>query len=199
MPIKPAFSAVELLLVAGISAILVAIAVPGYLDAKVRAEVVDMRLTLREIQGALLQYKIDYNKILPFKNSYAYSSPSPLLKLSQLQMLSAKPEDRFKKGLKGYGGFYADPYVSYENPTPKNPVYQNILARMIANSPNSALTENISENYWLLRSIGPDQTDFRDEGLGRGSNNKNPLNMIEYDPSNGVFSLGEILFTELDY
>lgn len=48
MPIKPAFSAVELLLVAGITAILVAIAVPGYLDAKVRAEVTNVNISLKK-------------------------------------------------------------------------------------------------------------------------------------------------------
>ena len=43
MPFKPAFSVIELLLVAGIISILVSIAVPGYLDAKLRAEVVDTK------------------------------------------------------------------------------------------------------------------------------------------------------------
>ncbi|RJP20583.1 MAG: type II secretion system protein [Candidatus Omnitrophota bacterium] len=197
MPIKPAFSAVELLLVAGISAILVAIAVPGYLDAKMRAEVVEVRYTMRDIQGALITYKIDYNKLPPFKTSY--STNNPLLRLTQTHLLSNPPNDRFKNGLKGYGGFYADPYISYENPSPKNPLYQNILARVRANTSTTSVTDISNEMYWMLRSIGPDQTDFRDEGLGRGSNNQNPLNLVEYNPSNGSFSLGEIIFTESDY
>ena len=64
MPIQPGFSAIELLLVAGIISLLVAIAVPNYMEAKIRAEVSDVKITLQRCENALIQYKVGYNRNL---------------------------------------------------------------------------------------------------------------------------------------
>jgi len=191
---KPAFSAVELLLVAGIMAILVAIAVPGYLEAKVRAEVVDVQVKMREITGALAQYSIDYNGQLPEK--WTYSQPSPLKRLVTLGLISYEPTDRFKEGLQGVGVWYSDPYITFDYIDPTNNQHKLWFARMIAKA--GAAKKANSSQFWYMKSIGPDQTDFHDEGNMRGMNKANPLGMVDYDPTNGVFSLGEITRSDQD-
>ena len=86
---KPAFSVIELLLVAGIISILVAVAVPNYLDAQVRAQVTQVRLDLNRVEGALHYYHLDTNRYPP-----AYS----LNHLENGPWLSGRPAyDRFKE------------------------------------------------------------------------------------------------------
>jgi len=190
MPINPGFSAVELLLVAGIIAILVAIAVPGYLDARVRAEITDVKKNLIEVHNALILYKVNCNQF-PEKPIYPYYF-NPLNRLIKGQMLDSEPVDRFKKGLIGYGSYYSDSYFGYDYIDPTITYYTKIYARLTANAKDISMGIN-GDGYWYVKSIGPDQTDFRDEGLGRGSNQQNILGMVSYDPTNGVFSLGEII------
>jgi type II secretory pathway pseudopilin PulG len=185
---KFGFSAVELLLVAGIISILVAMSVPGYLEMKVRAEIVDTTATMHDVKIALFKYKIDFHKLPepPYPGN-----PNPLQRLVQTRLLDREPVDRFKKGLRGYGGFYADSYLYYDFLSANKPAYR-ALARRISQSIKTSYDQVVDENTYFLRSIGPDQTDFRDEGGGRDSNNQNRMGIVEYDPTNGVFSLGEI-------
>ncbi len=195
MPIKPAFSAVELLLVAGIASILVAIAVPGYMEAKARAETADVASLLRQVEMGLVQYKVDYNHFLD--PPYSPVSPNPLRRLVNTQLVNFDPVDRFKDGLRGYGGYYADQYLGYGHLTPDREEFQPTLNRInqdIGIASSGSNTGYVSVNrYWYVKSIGPDQTDWNDEGGERNSNKKNRLGMVEYDPTNGVFSLGEII------
>lgn len=194
---KPAFSAVELLLVAGISAILVAIAVPNYMEAKVRAEVVDTSLTLRNVRIGLYQYKLDFGQYPSKKDASNPLSVHPMYKLYELyndSVMTKFPEDRFKKGLQGHGGYYDEPLLDYGF-LELNSIYEPLRARLKENS-QVRINDNQNRGPWVLRSIGPDQTDFRDEMGGRGSNRQNPASVVEYDPTNGVFSLGEIITLE---
>ncbi|MBN2329871.1 MAG: hypothetical protein JXR73_22210 [Candidatus Omnitrophica bacterium] len=194
MPIKPAFSAVELLLVAGISAILVAIAVPGYMEAKARAETSDVQNTLRQVEIALYQYKVDYNQ---YPEASSLGSPNPLRRLMQAQLISFEPVDRFKDdNLRHLGGYYSDQYLWYGYMTPEKQEFSETLIRInkaasLASS-NSSLGFVPDSRYWFLKSIGPDRTDWHDEGGERNSKKTNILGMVEYNPTNGVFSLGEI-------
>ncbi|MDP8242467.1 MAG: hypothetical protein P9L94_00190 [Candidatus Hinthialibacter antarcticus] len=192
MPIKPAFSAIELLIVAGITAILVAIAVPGYLDAKVRAEVVDVRVSLNQISNALLQYHLEQSD---FPESPTYDNPKPLNRLIKTELLTQEPTDRFKQGLSGLGGLYSNSVLGYDyvNPTDNRFVFFH-ASNMAKSSGSSAYR---TKKYWFMHSIGPDQTDYRDEGLGRLSGVGNELGIVEYDPTNGTFSLGEITRTQI--
>ncbi len=190
MPIKPAFSAVELLLVAGMTAILVAIAVPGYMEAKVRAEVVTTQVQMREISGALAQYSIDFNGQLPEKPASAVDT-APLKRLLSMGLLTNEPVDEFKEGLQAYGKYYVNPYITFDYIENKQRI---VFGRVLENSGYSPSQQTQSSNsFWYLKSIGPDQTDFHDEGGVRGQNKMNPaMQIVEYDPSNGIFSLGEI-------
>ncbi|MFB3788388.1 MAG: type IV pilin protein [bacterium] len=190
MPIKPSFSAVELLLVAGICAILVAIAVPGYMEAKTRAEVADAKNTVLQVYHGIIQYKIDYNK---YPEPPAPYGPNPLRRLINSQLITFEPVDRFKENVRDYGDKYSDPYLGYDYISSKIPVYQLTLARLKAKSTYSSNPFSPDMSYYYIKSIGPDQTDFRDEGGARTYNKHNELGLVEYDPTNGVFSLGEIV------
>jgi Tfp pilus assembly major pilin PilA len=191
---KLGFSAVELLLVAGIISILVATSVPNYMEVKVRTEVVDVKWKMREVKNALFEYKLTYGK---FPEHPGYNTPNPLNRLlNHNAFLSQEPIDRFKVGLKEYGGYYSDPFLHFRYLRFEKGYTS--LARQIAGSHNMTLNQVVDDSCWLLKSIGPDQTDFADEGLGRRSNNANPLGVVEYDPTNGVFSLGEILEYHID-
>lgn len=191
---KPAFSAVELLLVAGISAILVAIAVPGYMEAKARAETTDVKNMQRQVSWAIISYKLDCNQ---FPEPCTLGSPNPLYRLVQKQSINFEPKDRFKdENLKGLGGYYSDPYLWYGWMTPEREEYKPTIMQI-------SITASLSSGnnlgfvpdgrYWFLKSIGTDQTDWHDEGGERNSKKPNALGMVEYNPTNGVFSLGEII------
>ncbi len=191
---KPAFSAVELLLVAGIASILVAIAVPGYMEAKARAETTDVRAMQRQVGNAILQYKIDCNQ---FPEPCIFGSPNTLHRLVQKDFMSVEPSDRFKdNNLKGLGGYYSDPYLWYGWLTPDREEYKPTLTQIndaISSSSGNSLGILPEKRYWFLKSIGPDQTDWHDEGGERNSKKSNILGMVQYDATNGVFSLGEII------
>lgn len=188
---KPAFSAVELLLVAGISAILVAIAVPGYMEAKARAETADVQNMMRQTEMAISQYRLDFNQ---YPEQCSLQTSNPLRRL--VQFISSEPLDRFKdNNLRTLGSYYSDPYLWYGFMTPEREEFTQALSQ-INKTASLSSTANIKftpdSRYWYLKSIGPDQTDWHDEGGERNSKKMNLMGMILYDPTNGVFSLGEI-------
>ncbi len=181
---KPAFSAVELLLVAGISAILVAIAVPGYMEAKVKAEVADVNQTIKQTHYALISYRMDHN------NFPEPRTRGSLKRLNLNNYMNKEPIDRFKEKLGGFGGHYSEPYLGYSYLEPQYTMHSKIFAR-IKSGYNITVNSEQNQGPWYLKSIGPDQTDYLDEGGGRSSNIANYL--LDYDPTNGTFSLGEII------
>lgn len=180
---KFGFSAVELLLVAGIISILVAMSVPGYLEMKVRAEIADVKVAMNAATSGLYQYQINFGQ-LPEPPSF--NNFNPIKRLPLTQSMDNDPVDRFKNGLKGYGFYYSDPLLNYDY-LDASPFYARMMANMNINPSRKS-----SKNNWFLRSIGPDQTDYRDEGRGRNSTNMNINGVVEYNPTNGVFSLGDI-------
>jgi type II secretory pathway pseudopilin PulG len=186
---KFGFSAVELLLVAGIISILVAMSVPRYLEMKVRAEVVDVKVTMRDTTNSLYKYKIDYGK---FPETSSPLGPNSLSRLVKTNMIEREPVDRFKLGLKAYGGYYAESYLFYDSMYHAPNQVVKPYARLMAQYNLSSLNMKNDDTAWILRSIGPDQMDYRDEGNIRGSNKWNKYGVVEYDATNGVFSPGEI-------
>lgn len=192
MPVSPGFSAIELLLVAGIISLLVAVAVPNFLDAKVRAEVADVHATLSRTNNAIQLYRTEYNRF-PEKTALTYSSGPALQQLvnAGYPQVDTIPVDRFKTGLDSetLGPLYSDNYISYDNAnSPSFTTYGKLWRRDSAGSFASGFS-----NKWIVKSIGPDRTDFLDEGLGRGTFQQNLSGLTLYDTSNGIFSLGEIV------
>ena len=140
---------------------------------------------------ALYLYKVDNNKYP--ERQVLFSLYNPLTRLVKGEQLATEPVDRFKEGLKGYGGLYGDSCISYFDLDPMNPLFAKVRNREI--NRRSITSRDIP---WFIKSIGPDQMDMYDEGMERGSNRANPIGLIEYDVTNGVFSLGEIFRTQVD-
>jgi type II secretory pathway pseudopilin PulG len=191
MPVSPGFSAIELLLVAGIISLLVAVAVPNFLDAKVRAEVADVQITLNRTSNAIKMYRTDYNR-LPEKLTFSSGPSLQRLVNAGYPQVSSIPVDRFKTGLDSelLGPLYEDNYITYDNIN--NPQSLNTYSKLLRRERYDSFTPG-SNNQWILKSIGPDRTDFADEGLGRGTFQQNLNGLTLYDTSNGIFSLGEIV------
>lgn len=61
------FTLIELLIVIAIILILIAIALPNFLEAQLRAKVVHVKGNLRTIGIALASYRIDWKKMMPFE------------------------------------------------------------------------------------------------------------------------------------
>ena len=168
---KPAFSVIELLLVAGIISILVAIAVPNYLDAQVRAQVTQVRLDLNRVEGALHYYHLDTNRYPP-----AYG----LNHLENGPWLSGRPAyDRFKEGP---SIAFPTQYLDYG--------YMDLSDRKLADNnrwmgkTTAAVGLQVPRNTnqaWVLSSVGPER-----KMTLVGSR------LTPYDPTNGVISPGKV-------
>jgi type II secretory pathway pseudopilin PulG len=169
---KPAFSVIELLLVAGIIAIIVAIAVPNYLDAKVRAQVTQVRLDLNRVEGALNFYFLDTNRFPPLALG--------LRELEKGPWLSGRPAyDRFKEDSPNpFPSKYLD-YSFVDASEVRNLASGQWLGR--STSPSQVISQD-EKQVWVVSSVGPERVITL-----AGSSLPTP-----YDPTNGVMSAGKI-------
>ena len=169
---KPAFSVIELLLVAGIISIIVAIAVPNYMDAKVRAQVTQVRLDLNQVEGALQFYHLDTNHYPPLFG---------LKLLEQGPWLSGRPAlDRFKEDSPyPFPSLYLD-YGFVDSNEARRAGRGQWMAKTIASPVQPMQSEG--REVWVLSSVGPERSITR-----LGQNLPTP-----YDPTNGVLSPGKI-------
>lgn len=178
---KPGLSIIELLLVAGIISILVTMAVPNYFDAKIRAEVTQVRLDLNRVEGALQYYHIDTNRYPP---PPAVDNPVPLKHLENGPWLSGRPAyDRFKEHAPNPMMFQNPPYLDYGFLDAKEA--QGLSSPWLGKRSTAAVTvypRRDGPQVWIVSSVGPSRI-------------MTPLGShlpIPYDPSNGVVSPGKI-------
>ena len=76
------FSLIELLIVVAIIGILVAIAVPNFLNAQIRARVARSQTDIRSIVTALESYRLDHNTIPPYDEQIIPTHNKNLFQLS---------------------------------------------------------------------------------------------------------------------
>jgi prepilin-type N-terminal cleavage/methylation domain-containing protein len=166
------FTLIELLIVVAIIAILAAIAIPNFLQAQVRAKVSRAKGELRTVTTGLESYYVD-------NNSYPITTETPepdgIIPVSLSTPVSyitqARPYDPFK--LPGYEN----------NPAMMDQAiytYHNLLWRGI-------YSPQYLEAYgqWRICSIGPDGDYWNKTTHGWP-------HVIEYDPTNGTVSQGNI-------
>lgn len=181
---KPGVSIIELLFVAGIISILVATAVPNYFDAKIRAEVAQVRLDLNRVEGALQYYHIDTNHYPPPPGP---EDPVPLRRLEKEPWLSGRPPyDRFKEHAPESNMFPSPPYLDYGFVDAREA--QGSVGPWMGKKTLAAVPEEPQPDgrqVWILSSVGPARMRAR---LGA----KLPT---PYDPTNGVVSPGRIYRT----
>ena len=137
---------------------------------------------------ALSTYYIDHAK---YPEKKTFDSQNPLLKLHDQKYMNSSSRGSLQKGLEDSGSGIKTP----SNMTIWNRKirYRKIRARIAGTTTKDPTTSPVVYNRTprMLKSIGPDQTHFLDEGGGRGSRKRDSI--TEYNPTNGVFSLGEII------
>ncbi|MGI6455453.1 MAG: type IV pilin protein [bacterium] len=172
------FSLIELLIVVAIIGILVAIAVPNFLNAQIRARVARSQTDIRSIVTALESYRLDHNTIPPYdeqiipthnKNLFQLSTPVSYLNVGQLE----SPFSRQGRLSSGY--WYYNWSIFEDREGQLRPFYWNH-------------EENQEITRWMVSSLGPDQKTFSYRQIGEIK----LLLFIEYNPSNGLTSPGII-------
>lgn len=178
---RSAFTLIELLIVVAIIGILAAIAVPNFMNARIRAKIARAEADLRSLVTALESYHIDNNHYVPlfltagWAGSYNPNSINShrILPLSTpIAYIAAIPPEAFE--LK-----HAIPNINYDTYA-----YGDRAAYADATWKN--WFEPDGRYLYSIRSCGPD----------RVSNileiNVFPLYILPYAPSNGLTSRGDI-------
>jgi prepilin-type N-terminal cleavage/methylation domain-containing protein len=177
------FTLIELLIVIGIISILALIAAPNFLQAQTRAKVAAVKSDLRVIAGSIEMYVIDNNHYPPssgvgwyHEDGFANPLSRRLIVLTTpISYMTSIPKDRFPPR-EGWGGFDATPFDTYDY--------------VEADSVPSWGSGITSGGAWRVSSAGPDL--YQAYG-GRPIMNPDANEVgVEYDPTNGVVSVGDI-------
>ncbi|MBX7244212.1 MAG: prepilin-type N-terminal cleavage/methylation domain-containing protein [Candidatus Sumerlaeaceae bacterium] len=181
---KRAFTLIELLVVVAIIAILAALAVVNYQQAQVRAKVAVVRSDFRTMAASLEAYATDFNGYPPAKG-FGIVPNSPFLTPVSLRLMpltspiayqSSFPRDPFL-AREGWAVYDQKPFDTYDYVDA-----DDIPTR------GSGLT---SGGAWRINSGGPDL--YQAYG-GRPVENPDCNEKgVDYDPTNGVTSQGDIV------
>ncbi|MFH1742671.1 MAG: prepilin-type N-terminal cleavage/methylation domain-containing protein [bacterium] len=176
---KASFTLIELLIVVAIIGILAAIAVPNFMNARVRAKLAKVDSDHNALGKALEMYFLDNN---------SYPGDHDL--------------DMYMGGENGL--FHLTTPISYIASLPSDPFVEKDLGRMLGLGDSNAYASNGRPDYemgcgsdnggvfrvhaWSLMSYGPDMDD------DNGSHDPFPFDtdMDRYDISNGIKSDGNI-------
>jgi prepilin-type N-terminal cleavage/methylation domain-containing protein len=191
---EQAFTLIELLVVVLIIAILAAIAVPNLLEAQTRAKSARARADLRTVATALEAYCTIFGDYPPNHKNIYYSIPyeltTPIAFLTTRDLLdpfSLHPDPKtIPEQYLPYARYYSyHKIVGPEGMTDDNNPWESIDA------PERNLTAFEKYGAWRMYSSGPDRT-FYD---GIWNTNERSFD-IEYDPTNGTVSFGNIHRTQ---
>ncbi|MFH1741828.1 MAG: prepilin-type N-terminal cleavage/methylation domain-containing protein [bacterium] len=164
---RRSFTLIELLIVVAIIGILAAIAVPNFLNARMRAMVARMESDMKALGDALMMYRLD-NKCY-----FDQMSSNPARELMRLttpvSYIAAIPQDPFRARSTKYQS------------TTNNYDYS-------AYGPANCKTD------WLIHGLGPDTDE--DIGVGGyGPQTSDAFKSLLYQPSNGLDSSGDVIHT----
>lgn len=180
------FTLIELLLVVSILGILTAALMPKMLDARTRTEVVKVRSDMRNVGLALNSFNLTHGNYPEDRTAEFLPRLIPLT--TPVAFMTSIPEDSFTKGL--------PPLFKPTRATPDWMKAYRINGRIEHPMPFEYMYHNRSDNWtdiaanpeaaaWALKSVGPDKLPvwFKHKML------------VVYDPSNGTYSIGEIIIT----
>ncbi|MCA9441199.1 MAG: prepilin-type N-terminal cleavage/methylation domain-containing protein [Candidatus Omnitrophica bacterium] len=181
------FTVIELLIVIAIILILIAIALPNFLEAQVRAKLAKVKGEFRTLNTALQEYQLDFNDFPPVVDHF--STPF-LVRLRPLttpvKYLTDMPRDPFVRLDGKYGG------PEEQSPYPGNIYMYNTGAANFGEGvtdPNSRLQERFS-----LHSGGPDGViDFPYYAFSENFILQQRHLVFVYSPTNGTRSAGDII------
>jgi prepilin-type N-terminal cleavage/methylation domain-containing protein len=172
------FTLIELLIVVGIISILAMIALPNFLMAQTRAKVAAVQSDLRVIVGSLEMYQTDYNHY-PSGDTYPSVVSTRLIPLTTpISYMTSVPRDRFLPREAWNVGLISDP--SFDT-------YDYVNADVVPTR-GSGIS---SGGAYRVCSSGPDL--YQAYG-GRPVENRDANELgVDYDPTNGVISIGDIV------
>jgi len=181
------FTLIELLIVIAIILILIAIALPNFLEAQLRARVVKTKGEIRSLVTAMESYYLDW-KTYPSESEQDALVPGARPRdeagltwlTSPVTYISALPEDPFPGSIEG--GAYGGAIISYEMGGAETIVIPQLYSESL--------------ETWVIFSRGPDAPDLRDP---EDVDSENPHFEIpsdgevnQYSPTNGTRSGGDI-------
>jgi prepilin-type N-terminal cleavage/methylation domain-containing protein len=198
------FTLIELLIVVAIIAILAAIVVPNFLEAQTRAKVSRARADIRSVATALESYVVDNNHY-PTMYNYAAHFANPVTQLADLlywyvpDALSTPIAYLSSADLRCPFGGDKPQSANFPGELWRRYSYENVNELMDYHGPNWQILSDSSRTplpkyaverdplhkigRWRVLCIGPDIA-------------WNP--MIQYDPTNGTTSTGNIMRTQVD-
>ena len=194
------FTLIELLIVVAIIAILAAIAVPNFLEAQTRAKVSRMKADIRSMTTGIESYIVDNNRLgRTYRPTAAWTRTmingqftTPIAYLTSIQ------QDVFNKTATDV---IDNRVLVLWGANDKRDSANNYLGQLdavrggtaaatfFANYPdfyNSTTGQYKDASAWLLFSLGPDQ-------LYAVLKPAYPGRFVEYDPTNGTISDGDII------
>lgn len=199
---KYGFTLIELLIVVAIIAILAAIALPNFLQAQTRAKVSRAVSDLRTIATAIESYAVDYNEYPLNDGVYnviprELSTPISYLGDARLVDVFSDKEDHPVHGeLARY--FTYTRYVWIHEVLPHAQIGRTPPVEGVD---HPGFNEGAFERHgaWKLVSNGPD-SQYSAPGIPQCEFNPNPMIQmgcdIPYNPTNGVISWGNIIWTQ---
>ncbi len=174
MKTQEAFTLIELLIVVAIIGILAAIAVPNFLNAQVRAKVARAEADMRGLKTAIEAYQLDHNAYIA-----GFRTPNPASLTQRLSPLTTPvsyysniPDDPFFNQMAAVNPDFYDTYDYLDAASSQN---------------NGAQTRGYS---YRLASGGPDG--IQRAGVIHYTDAEGNWG-IDYDPSNGLVSVGDIV------
>ncbi|MFH1739546.1 MAG: prepilin-type N-terminal cleavage/methylation domain-containing protein [bacterium] len=162
------FTLIELLIVVAIIGILAAIAVPNFMNARMRATVARMESDMKAIGDALLMYRIDNKCYFRWQGNNPYTELMPLT--TPVAYIATIPHDPFRLTTR-----------STHNSATANYDYTSY-------GKLGCMTD------WLIHGLGPDADEDTgvfdlDPALAENTLFKTKL----YQPSNGLVSSGDVI------
>ncbi|MCB2155980.1 prepilin-type N-terminal cleavage/methylation domain-containing protein [bacterium] len=185
---KAGFTLIELLIVVAIIAILAAIAVPNFLEAQTRSKVSRVHADQRTIVTAIESYSIDWNRYPPASRPFGNTRVRNrvidryIMMTTPVAYITTIPKDVFWNGREQnipltWGADVFDYFERQSTPLVTNPW-----------GPDSELQSAL----WFLSSWGPDG-EIDSDNNATGPSGDGPYYMhIQYDPTNGSISDGDI-------
>jgi len=202
---KYGFTLIELLIVVAIIAILAAIAVPNFLEAQVRGKFARAVSDMRTLATGVESYAVDNNHYPPNNAVNNWSTPwqvtTPVSYLT-----SGRLKDPFANWKRRMGGKFPDSrpddaelysyhmITDFEEFAKLDGTRCEVPAEAVD---DPSFNEGALEIYgaWKQISLGPDRT-FLDESKSDAENMAEKLFDIQYDPTNGTNSFGNIFRTQ---